>query len=127
LHARKNDAGVILPMGRKVGFTKIFHELFEGHPLKMWTIQFDPADEMDILDTIKSTLNDLISRNVFVVGIFPTSVFPINIGLGVWVTCMHIWGFRVGLLFNYGNSGSIEFGKDSRQCATSNIMRWRKV
>jgi hypothetical protein len=52
----------------------------------MQAIQFNPVNEANIFNTIKSTLNDLIGWKVFIVSIFSTSVFPINTGLGIWIT-----------------------------------------
>jgi hypothetical protein len=89
----------------------------------VFTIEFNPVDKVDIFDTIKGTFDDLVSKDVFVIGITPTSTLPVNTGLQVQIAHMHIQRFRIGLLVNHSNYTGLELGEYRRHCSQMHMRR----
>jgi len=95
----------------KVGFTKNRHELVKRHRLKVRAVEFDPINKADVLDTVKGTLDDFISRDVLVIGVLPASTLPVNACLGSGITRAHIGRFRIQFLFDDGTVAELNLEK----------------
>src|ERR1700683_13359 len=98
-------------MWGQVSLAENHHEFLESHGLKTFTIKLDPVNEANIFNTIESALHQLVRWDIFVIRILPTGSLPINACLRGGVTCTHIWGFRVGLVFDNGNDSRIDLGE----------------
>jgi hypothetical protein len=98
-------------MRRKVCLVKDHHELPEGHCLEVWAVEFDPIDELDILNAIKSTFDYLIHRDVFVIHILFTGTFLVH-------TCL--W-FGVGFLIDNSRGGRIELREHGRHGVRTDV------
>jgi hypothetical protein len=68
VHTGKHDACIILPVIGEMRFVEKGHEVIEAHGLEMFVLKFNPINEMDILNAIKSMFDDLVSGDVLIVG-----------------------------------------------------------
>jgi len=90
---------------------KVHHELIERHRLKIRAVEFNPINKADILNTIKGTLDNFISRDVLVIGVLPASTLPVNACLGSGITRAHIGRFRIQFLFDDGTVAELNLEK----------------
>ena len=71
------------------------HEVIEGHGLEMFVLEFNPINEMDILNAVKSMFDNLVNGDVLIVGEPPAGPLPVYTGLRSWVTSMHMGGLKL--------------------------------
>ena|SRR5882762_4894595 len=103
-------------------FAEKGHEVIEGHGLEMFTLKFNPINETDILNAVKSTFDDLVSRDVFIVGEPPAGPLPVYTGLRSWVTGTHIGGLELDSCSTMARVAELNF-KNTDGIVQVGIMR----